>query len=212
MSQLAPSDINIVSEEGREPQIDSERYWLVDPLDGTKDFLACNGEFTINIAMIDQKRPILGVIFAPAIGDLYWGAEGMGSWRIRGGAHTALVQQEEASSCRMAVSRFHDHPDVEIFASENRIVHRVAIGSALKYGLLAAAEVDVFPRLVGSSEWDTAAGQAVLEFAGGCVLDWNMGKPLKYGKPHRRNPKLLSFRAPYRRNQFKIKIYNNESK
>jgi 3'(2'), 5'-bisphosphate nucleotidase len=110
----------------------------------------------------------------------------------------------------MAISRFHDHPDVDVFAAQNRIVQRVAIGSALKYGLLAAAEVDVFPRLVGSSEWDTAAGQAVLEAAGGQVLDWHTGKALQYGKPRRRNPRLLALRGPYQRETFKLREYERE--
>ncbi len=208
--ELACSELAVVSEESAELQIDSERYWLVDPLDGTKDFLACNGEFTVNIALIDQKRPILGVIFAPAIGDLYWGVEAMGSWRIRGGAQTALVQRAKAPAPRMAVSRFHNHPDVDVFASQNRIDQRIAIGSALKYGLLAAAEVDVFPRLVGSSEWDTAAGQAVLESMGGRVVNWHNGKALEYGKSGRRNPRLLAFRSPYCLEEFKLKMYENE--
>jgi 3'(2'), 5'-bisphosphate nucleotidase len=110
----------------------------------------------------------------------------------------------------MAVSRFHDHPDVDLFASQNGIKERVAIGSALKYGVLAAGVVDVFPRLVGSSEWDTAAGQAVLEAAGGQVLDWHTGEALVYGKPRRRNPRLLTLRAPYRQEEFQLKEYESE--
>lgn len=208
--QLAGSGIVLVSEEGDDLHLDAERYWLVDPLDGTKDFLARNGEFTVNIALIEQGMPVLGVVFAPAVGELYWGAERMGAWRLRKGRVTALLPQAEAPSFRMAVSRFHDHPDVDVFVAQNGIDQRVAIGSALKYGLLAAAEVDVFPRLVGSSEWDTAAGQAVLEAAGGQVLDWHTGETLQYGKPRRRNPRILALRAPYRRDQFNLKEYERE--
>lgn len=207
---LADSGLVVVSEEGEDLQLAAERYWLVDPLDGTKDFLAGNGEFTVNIALVDQGRPVLGVVFAPAINALYWGAVGMGAWRIWEGAVVALSAQTRSASVRMAVSRFHDHPDVDIFAAQNGIAERVAIGSALKYGLLAAGEVDVFPRLVGSSEWDTAAGQVVLEVAGGQVLDWCTGKALQYGKPRRRNPRLLALRAPYCREEFKLKEYESE--
>lgn len=210
VSHLAHCGVTIVSEEGEDLHLDAERYWLVDPLDGTKDFLAGNGEFTVNIALVDQGRPVLGVVFAPAIGDLYWGTEGLGAWRVRHGAETALLPQAQSPVCRMAVSRFHDHPDVDVFAAQNGIDQRVAIGSALKYGLLAAAEVDVFPRLVGSSEWDTAAGQALLEAAGGQVLDWHTGKALQYGKPQRRNPRLLALRTPYRKDAFKLKEYESE--
>ena len=92
----------------------------------------------------------------------------------------------------MAVSRFHDHPDVGFFAEINHIEKRIEVGSALKYGLLARGEVDVVPRLVGSSEWDVAAGQAIVESAGGRVTDWHSAQPLSYGKPGRRNPRLIS--------------------
>jgi 3'(2'), 5'-bisphosphate nucleotidase len=207
---LADSGLNVVSEEGEDLHLYSERYWLVDPLDGTKDFLAGNGEFTVNIALVDQGRPVLGVVYAPVINEFYWGAEGMGALRIRDGVEEVLSEHARSASYRMAVSRFHDHPDVNQFALENGICERVAIGSALKYGLLAAGEVDVFPRLVGSSEWDTAAGQAVLEAAGGQLLDWNTGEALQYGKPRRRNPRLLALRAPYRREEFKLRYYESE--
>ena len=112
--------------------------------------------------------------------------------------------------CRMAVSRFHNHPDVDIFVTANLIDMRVAVGSALKYGQSATAAVDVFPRLVGSSEWETAAGQTVLEAAGGQVLDWHTGKPLRYGKPRRRNPRLLELHAPYAYTEFTLKRYEAE--
>lgn len=208
--RLVGSRLVVVSEEGEDLHLAAERYWLVDPLDGTKDFLAGNGEFTVNIALVDQGRPVLGVVFAPAINEFYWGAEGMGAWRIREGAAAALPVPPRSASLRMAVSRFHDHPDVDLFASQNGITERVAIGSALKYGLLAAGEVDVFPRLVGSSEWDTAAGQAVLEAAGGQVLDWHTSEALQYGKPQRRNPRLLALRAPYRQEEYHLKEYESE--
>ena len=207
---LIGNGLAVVSEEAEDLHLTAERYWLVDPLDGTKDFLAGNGEFTVNIALVDQGRPVLGVVLAPAMNALYWGAEGMGAWRIREGAATALSATPKSASLRMAVSRFHDHPDVDIFAARNSINERVAIGSALKYCLLAAGEVDVFPRLVGSSEWDTAAGQAVLEAAGGQVLEWHKGEALQYGKPRRRNPRLLALRAPYVREEFKLKDYESE--
>lgn len=210
VSQLAETGLIVVSEEGEDMRLAAERYWLVDPLDGTKDFLARNDEFTINIALVDQSRPVLGVIYAPAFDDLFWGVVGMGAQRIRQTVSTPLKIHARAPSCRMAVSRFHDHPDVEAFAAQNGIRKRVAIGSALKYGLLAAAEVDVFPRLVGSSEWDTAAGQAIVEAVGGAVLDWNTGQPLRYGKKHRRNPRLLSIRAPYNLAEFNLKDYQEE--
>lgn len=207
---LGDSGLGIVSEEGENLHIAAEPYWLVDPLDGTKDFLAGNGEFTVNIALVDQGHPIIGVVFAPVIDTFYWGCQDMGAWRIREGVAAKLSPSPRTASLRMAVSRFHDHPDVDLFACQNGITDRVAIGSALKFGLLTEGEVDVYPRLVGSSEWDTAAGQALLEAAGGQVLDWHTGKPLLYGKPRYRNPRLLALRAPYRQEDFQFKEYESE--
>jgi 3'(2'), 5'-bisphosphate nucleotidase len=209
-AHLAVSGIQVISEEGQELHLDATRYWLVDPLDGTKDFLAGNDEFTVNIALIDYGYPVIGVVLAPALGDLYFALAGMNAQRCRNGVWHTLSAQPRASKCRMAVSRFHNHPDVGQFALENKIEVEMAIGSALKYGALAAAEVDVFPRLVGSSEWDTAAGQAVLEAVGGSVLDWETGKRLSYGKAMRRNPRLLASRSPYRYEEFRLKRYAKE--
>jgi 3'(2'), 5'-bisphosphate nucleotidase len=208
--RLVESGLVVVSEEGDNLHINAERFWLVDPLDGTKDFLARNGDFTVNIALVYGERPVLGVVFAPATNTFFWGVEGMGAWQITDGFETALSPHARSALLRMAVSRFHDHPDVNVFAAKNSITERVAIGSALKYGMLASGKIDVFPRLVGSSEWDTAAGQAVLEAAGGHVLDWHTGKSLKYGKPGRRNPRLLALRAPYHRNEFQLIEYGSE--
>lgn len=207
---LGASGLPVVSEECDELYLDAQRYWLVDPLDGTKDFLAGNDEFTVNIALIEERRPVLGVVYAPALDELYVGAQGLGAWLEKAGVRSSCVAAEKSARCRMAVSRFHNHPDVGVFAAANWINERIAIGSALKYGRLATAEVDVFPRLVGSSEWDTAAGQAVLEAAGGQVLDWHTGESLRYGKPKRRNPRLLALRAPYRFTDFELKHYEQE--
>ena len=134
----------------------------------------------------------------------------MGAWLFREDASSALTTHPRSASLRMAFSRFHDHPDVNVFVAHNVIIDRVTIGPALKYGLLAAGAVDLFPRLVGSSEWDTTAGQAVLEAAGGQVLDWRTGKALAYGKPRRRNPRLLALRAHYRRKEFLLREYESE--
>lgn len=212
MARLMASGMTVVSEEGSDLFLEASRYWLVDPLDGTKDFLAGNGEFTVNIALVYGTAPVLGVVYAPARGEIYAGGVGLGCWveKPGGGVRKSCGVHPKSGDCRMTVSRFHDHPDVDIFAQANRIRERVAVGSALKYGYLAAGLADVFPRLVGSSEWDTAAGQAVLEAAGGAVLDWHTGRPLRYGKPGRRNPRLLSLRAPYAYSDFQLQTYPPE--
>lgn len=202
--------IPVVSEEGSDLCLHASRYWLVDPLDGTKDFLARNGEFTVNIALVDDGMPVLGVVYAPALGELFAGIPGKAAWCCKEGVRTDCTTRGKSPALRLAASRFHDSPEVDVFAEANGVDERVAIGSALKYGRLAQGKVDVFPRLVGSSEWDTAAGQAVLEAAGGQVLDWHTGQPLRYGKQGRRNPCLLALRAPYRYGDFILKQYEAE--
>ena len=179
---LKVSNIPVVSEECMDMHLGANLYWLVDPLDGTKDYLAETDEFTVNIALIKDRSPILGVIFAPALCEMYVGMRSIGAWVEKDGHCTECQPQGLSNILRMAVSRFHNHPDINLFASENNVDIRIAVGSALKYGRLAIGEIDVFPRLVGSSEWDTAAGQAILESAGGQVLDWCTGLPLHYGK------------------------------
>jgi 3'(2'), 5'-bisphosphate nucleotidase len=207
MEELSCASLPVVSEEGDSSPINEDNYWLVDPLDGTKDFLARNDEFTINIALVQKGKPVLGVIHAPALGETYAGGIDQIPWFEKDEVRTSLETVGKATQCRMAVSRFHDHPDVGVFADINQIEKRIEVGSALKYGLLARGEVEVVPRLVGSSEWDVAAGQAIVESAGGSVLDWHDAKPLSYGKPRRRNPRLISFRAPYVSSDFKLMTY-----
>lgn len=207
---LSDSGIPVVSEEGESLFPDAGRYWLVDPLDGTKEFLARIDEFTVNIALVEEGYPVLGVVFAPALDELYAGEHGNGAWKERNGETLPCLPCGRANSLRMTVSRFHDHPDLEIFAAENGVRRRIEAGSALKYARLATGEADVFPRLVGCSEWDTAAGQAVLEAVGGSVLDWSSGERLRYGKVRRRNPRLISFRAPYRLADFALQTYERE--
>ena len=194
---LKPSKITIVSEEGDCLHIDSKKYWLIDPLDGTKDFIAGNDEFTVNIALIISGVPVLGVVYAPAKNLLFWGAVEIGSYFQSGENIQTLKEYPKSKSLKMAVSRFHKHDDTSLFAKANNVHIEIPIGASLKYCFLATAEVDVFPRLVGSSEWDVAAGHAILNAIGGKVLDWHTGKELKYGKLNRRNPRLISFRSSY---------------
>jgi 3'(2'), 5'-bisphosphate nucleotidase len=201
---LSQAGIPIVSEEGDDLELHAIRYWLVDPLDGTKDFIAANDEFTVNIGLIEDGKPVLGLVYAPALDELYVGIAGDQAWRDLRGTRTLFGRCPKSIQLRMARSRFHDHPDAEAFAIANGVNMQIAIGSALKYGRLAMGEVDVYPRFVGTSEWDTAAGQAVLEAAGGRVLDWHTHEPLHYGKPKRRNGQFIAFRAPYEKNDFEF--------
>lgn len=207
---LDKTGIPVVSEEGVELHLSARHYWLVDPLDGTKDFLATNDEFTVNIALIEDGSPTLGVLYAPALDEMYVGVPGESAWLEQRGTQTLCRLACKSPRLRMAISRFHNHSDTVIFAKENQVAERIPIGSALKYGRLALGKIDVYPRLVGTSEWDTAAGQAILEAVGGHILDWNTGESLRYGKPHRRNGRFIAFRAPYQTGDFNLMVYGSE--
>ena len=160
---------------------DQDRYFLVDPLDGTRVFLQRNDEFTVNIAVIHDGRPIAGVVLAPATGELFYAAQGLGAWKKVAGQLTALRTVPAGTALRVIGSRSHataaqaawldSLPDKYSF---------VAAGSSLKFCRLAEGRADIYPRLGPTCQWDTAAGQAVLEQAGGVVLD-AQGQPLRYG-------------------------------
>jgi 3'(2'), 5'-bisphosphate nucleotidase len=153
--RLAGRRLPIVSKDGAHLELAAERDWLVDPLDGTIDLLARNCKFTVSIALVDHGRAVLGVVFAPAIKTVQWGAKGLGLGEFGKGTARKLAQHSRSAFLRMAINRFHNHPDVDASAAQHGIAVRVAIGSALKHGFLAGAEVDVFPRSVARSEWDT---------------------------------------------------------
>lgn len=206
VSLLAETGIPIVSEEAKEVFFESEYYWLVDPLDGTKDFLDENDEFTVNIGLIQGNKPILGVVFAPALDEIYIGAKGLLIQKKINGVNIDFKKKEKSTSMLMATSRFHNNNEAAVFAVQNGISILKPVGSALKLGRMAFGEVDVYPRFVGTSEWDTAAGQAVLEAAGGSILDLDTFLPLIYGKTERRNGNFIAFRLPYCIEDFTVEI------
>ena len=157
------------------------RYWLVDPLDGTKEFLKRNGEFTVNIALVDGHRAVLGVVFAPALDLLYFGAEGRGAWRaVAGGRPEPIrVRVPPADPLRVVGSRSHASGELGAFLQRLGPCELKPMGSSLKICLVAAGDADIYPRFGPTSEWDTAAAQAILEAAGGRMIDL-AGQPLRY--------------------------------
>lgn len=157
-----------------------ERYWLVDPLDGTREFVKRNGEFTVNIALIENHAPVLGVVQAPATGELAWAWEGGGAWhRERGGSTTRLEASSRGNPLRVAGSRSHASPrEAELLGAYGPTL-KLPLGSSLKFLRIAAGAADLYLRLGSTSEWDTAAGQCVLEEAGGRVFDLH-GVRLRY--------------------------------
>lgn len=194
-------DIPIVSEEtapedGFKPP--AARFWVVDPLDGTKEFVARNGEFCVCIGLIDEGRPVLGVVHGPAQRITY-AAHGDGT-AIRianGGAPERIAARAPASDGIVVIhSRTNENSRrlAEYFQGR-AILRRVSCGSALKFGVLAAGEVDLYPRFGTTMEWDTAAGQAILEAAGGRVVTMATGETLRYGKHDLKNEGFLAWGA-----------------
>jgi 3'(2'), 5'-bisphosphate nucleotidase len=204
LERLVPS-LPLVSEEGGLPEADVRAawpaYWLIDPLDGTKEFLAKNGEFTVNVALIEDGRATLGVVGVPASGDFYLGDVTCGLSRRLDGAGAHDLRARPYAGCRPTVvaSRRHGGEELErslaaLELSEGALELR-NVGSALKLCLLAEGQADLYPRLAPTSEWDTAAAQAVLEAAGGAVLQLS-GNPLAYNKVDILNPKFVAVADP----------------
>ena len=195
LARLDPQTPVVAEEEaaaGRIPQVGG-RYYLVDPLDGTREFVRKGTDFTVNIGLIEGDRPTLGVIYVPARGDLYVGDVSRGeAWRARcepggspGGRSPLRVRSQGAELVALA-SRSHADPATNRYLAVLPVKERIAIGSSLKFCLLAQGDADIYPRTGPTMEWDTAAGQAVLEAAGGLMFGPE-GEPFRYGKPGFRN-------------------------
>jgi 3'(2'),5'-bisphosphate nucleotidase len=188
LKAIAP-DVPIVSEEaagGRLATGPARQFFLVDPLDGTKEFLKRNGEFTVNIALIEDEAPLSGVVYAPALGILYAGAAGRAySVRVEHGrvgeAHAMCARQPQPGGLDVVASRSHMTPETRGILSSLTVRNLVQAGSSLKFCRIAEGAADLYPRLGRTMEWDTAAGDAVLRAAGGHVLTLE-GAPLRYGK------------------------------
>jgi 3'(2'), 5'-bisphosphate nucleotidase len=168
-------------------------FWLVDPLDGTREFVARNGEFTVNIALVVGGEPVLGVVYAPALGRLYAGERGGGAWLDDAAGRRAIrCRGVPEEGITVATSRVHgDRAAVDALLQGQRVARHLTAGSSLKFGLLASGLADVYPRYGRTMEWDTAAGHAVLAAAGGSVCD-TAGQPLRYGKPGFENPHFIA--------------------
>lgn len=199
LRKLTP-DVPIVGEEaasaGDIPDV-SNRFWLVDPIDGTKEFVSRNGEFTVNIALIDHGVPVLGMVLAPALGRLFGGAAGLGAWVEDGGARRPiLVRAVPAEGLTVVGSRHHgDNAAVAALLAGRRIAAHRTVGSSLKLCLVAEGVADVYPRFGRTMEWDTAAGDAILRAAGG-DMRIRRGVPLAYGKPGLENPDFAAWGKP----------------
>ncbi len=214
----------ILSEEGKETDYavrrNWERLWIVDPLDGTKEFIKRNGEFTINIALVESGKPVLGVIFIPVKQLLYFALKGLGAFKLsdsivieelkkwpypedKDGLFKKIVEhsvrlpvsQSGDGTCVIIGSRSHGTEEVEAFVKEKQrtydSVDFISAGSSLKFCLVAEGKADIYPRFGPTMEWDTAAGQAIAENAGARIFDKHTGLPLQYNKENLLNPHFI---------------------
>jgi 3'(2'), 5'-bisphosphate nucleotidase len=192
-------EIPVVSEEGElpDPATLGNRFWLVDPLDGTKEFIQKRGSFTVNIALIENGVPVLGVVHAPAMGETYWAAEGEGAWHSKDGSEpVAIKASAPAGPLRIVASRDHAGPEVTALLARFPDASCLSIGSSLKFCLIAAGEADAYLRDVPTMEWDTAAAHAIIRAAGATLLNWPSLEPLAYGKTGWRNASILTASSP----------------
>ncbi|MBS3763936.1 MAG: 3'(2'),5'-bisphosphate nucleotidase CysQ [Planctomycetes bacterium] len=182
LEKLAPS-LPIISEEGDLPKPGRDtfpaQFWLIDPLDGTKEFLKKNGEYTINIAVIEDSAPVLGVIYAPALDGLYWAAVGMGAWKQEAGEKPMRIMSSREGPFTAAISRSHASPEVESYLGRLGVEEVVRCGSSIKLCAVAEGKADIYPRFGPTWLWDTAAGAVIAREGNGAVVDLN-GDPLKY--------------------------------
>ncbi len=208
LEELTP-EIPLLSEEGADSPYDLrrswQRFWLVDPLDGTKEFIRRNGEFTVNIALVAAGTPVLGIVHVPVLERTFSGAASLGAWcRERDGEQRPIrATGTAAGDLRVAASRSHAGPHLAAFLEQLPDHRLVSMGSSLKLCLVAEGRADLYPRLGPTMEWDTAAAHAVVTAAGGRVLDFD-GRPLRYNKEDLHNPyfivlgeKSVPWRAAY---------------
>ncbi len=184
LDMLAPTGIPVLAEEsvaaGRVPVL-GDRFFVVDPLDGTKEFLKRNGEFTVNIALCEQGRPVLGVVLAPSTGATFIGGPD-GAFEVSARNERLPLHTVPGGPMRVVASRSHGHLALAQLCETFDVVEDVSVGSSLKFCLVARGDAQLYPRFTPTSEWDTAAGQAILEAAGGVVLKLD-GSPLTCGHP-----------------------------
>ncbi len=196
LKELTP-DIPVVTEERTDSWTlrggPEATFWLVDPLDGTRELVAGRDEYTVNIALIEDRMPVLGVVHTPAAGETHFGWGRGQAFRQRDGKpdEAISVRRPPAGSLIAVASRSHRDAQTDTFLREQGITETRAIGSSLKFCIIAAAEADIYPRFGRTMEWDTAAGHAVLRAAGGSVATLD-GAELRYGKPGLENPAFIA--------------------
>jgi 3'(2'), 5'-bisphosphate nucleotidase len=201
---LLPSGLPILSEEGRQVPYSERKnwsnYWLVDPLDGTKEFIKRNGEFTVNIALMKENRPVAGVVFAPSLDTLYYGSIENGASKIINGIEEPLLAANDTDLNQLmgkekvviVASRSHSNPETENFIAQYKTHELCSMGSSLKFMLLADGKADIYPRIAPTMEWDTAAAHAILNALNRKVFQYNTREELIYNKENLLNPYFVA--------------------
>jgi len=193
-------DYPIISEENKSvpygQRKDYDRYWLIDPLDGTKEFIKRNGEFTVNIALVEGNRVIAGVVYAPVLDELYWASKGEGAFMQQGDqrqqlqATTYSLQDE---GLKVVCSRSHLNDPTKAFVDALNAPELLPKGSSLKFLEVAIGRAHIYPRIAPTMEWDTAAAQIIVEEAGGKVVQYESKKPVVYNKEDLLNPFFVAY-------------------
>jgi 3'(2'), 5'-bisphosphate nucleotidase len=195
LKTLTP-EVPILSEESKQVPYSDRKgwttYWLVDPLDGTKEFVKRNGEFTVNIALVDDGEPVLGVVYAPVLGRMYYAAKGQGAFRADGDGEPRPIRAADYhdASLKIVASRSHAGPDLAAFLDRVGDYEVVSMGSSLKLCLVADGTAHLYPRLGPTMEWDTGAAHAIVNEAGGAVTDLD-NVALCYNKEDLLNPSFM---------------------
>lgn len=197
VEKLKETELPILSEEGTkipyEERKEWEYFWMVDPLDGTKEFIKKNGEFTVNIALIHNQKPILGVVYAPVLDKLYFGGEGIGAFKSENmdpQVELKIIENENGAK-RIVASRSHLNEETKKYIEQYTDAETVSMGSSLKFMLIADSEADIYPRFAPTMEWDTAAANAVLRGLNIEVINMDDNMPLRYNKENLLNPNFL---------------------
>jgi 3'(2'), 5'-bisphosphate nucleotidase len=198
--EALPVQYPIISEENKLLPYEERRHWtrcwLVDPLDGTKEFIKKNGDFTVNIALVENGEVIAGVVGIPAQDELYWAVKGRGAFCIKNRKEQPIVSanfSQNDPGLNIVCSRSHMSAETEAFIAKYNSPNLVSRGSALKFLMLAKGEAHVYPRIAPTMEWDTAAAQIILEEAGGSVLVFETGEPMKYNRENLLNPSFVGY-------------------
>lgn len=196
MDHLKVSQLPVLSEEGRDIPYEERKswdyFWMVDPLDGTKEFIKRNGEFTVNIALINEGKPVMGVVYAPVLGWLYWGNAEEGAWKQhREDAAMALTKPGVTAVKTIVASRSHLNPETQKFIENYPGAEVISMGSSLKFMLVAENKAQVYPRFAPTMEWDTAAAHGVVDNMGLGLFQQPGNEMLTYNKSNLLNPYFI---------------------